>query len=489
MRLGYDEVASVLGVPGTGRDIRLARAVTDSREAGEGALFVCVKGEHVDGHDFAAQAQARGASAVLAARMTEGCSLPHLIVPDTVQALGRIAAHWRRGTRAKVVGITGTAGKTTVKEVLAHVCSLAGPTAKNEANHNNQLGMPRDMLETTGDEAFWIFEAGISREGDMDELGGILAPDLAVLLNAGAGHVEGLGERGVAWHKARLLAHLAPGGSALVCADYPELADRARETGARLHLFGSDVGGSAPAFRGRREGECPGDVPRGRYRLWLEGEEMVVAAPFLGRWGLEDTLAVASAAWLLGVDREAIREGLDGARLPQGRFTRVRRGGWDVVDDTYNANPLSMAASLEAAAILGRGAPLAFALGEMRELGDVAPAEHEALGRAAGALHPVAVFWKGGFGELVAKGLADAGCPDVYVPVEDPGDFAARFAALSERLGRGGLLLLKGSRANRLESFLDALPQGEDWKATGPARGRPTGKRGPGIGVDADVKG
>ena len=109
-----------------------------------------------------------------------------------------------------MVGITGSAGKTTVKELLAHVLSRRGKTACNALNLNNQVGMPLCMLKTDGDEDFWVFEAGISHEGDMDELGAILKPDLALILNVGAAHTEGLGERGVAWHKSRLLAHLAP---------------------------------------------------------------------------------------------------------------------------------------------------------------------------------------------------------------------------------------------------------------------------------------
>lgn len=160
LRLSYAEIAAHLGLPGSRDDRLLTTAVTDSREACPGALFVCVPGSRVDGHDFAAAAVERGAGAVLAQRPLPPVGAPVLLVPDTVTALGRIAALWRSRTRARVVGITGTAGKTTLKEVLAQVLAVRGQTARNALNHNNQIGMPRAMLATDGQEDFWVLEAG-----------------------------------------------------------------------------------------------------------------------------------------------------------------------------------------------------------------------------------------------------------------------------------------------------------------------------------------
>ena len=273
----------------TDGSVTVTSVVTDSREAVAGSLFVCIAGERVDGHDYAARAVEQGAVAVLASRPLEGLSVPVLLVQDTV---GAVAALWRGKSSARVVGITGSAGKTTVKELLAHVLSRRGKTACNALNLNNQVGMPLCMLKTDGDEDFWVFEAGISHEGDMDELGAILQPDLALILNVGAAHTEGLGERGVAWHKSRLLAHLAPEGQALVSADYDDLVREARAVFGDVLFF--TASGRPLSYRAAYAGCCDG--VHGQYRLWLDGRPCDVIAPFRGDYGTENCIAVAPGA-------------------------------------------------------------------------------------------------------------------------------------------------------------------------------------------------
>ena len=296
MRLDLAEIVRCLGcardVKVTDGSVTVTSVVTDSREAVAGSLFVCIAGERVDGHDYAARAVEQGAVAVLASRPLEGLSVPVLLVQDTVRALGAVAALWRGKSSARVVGITGSAGKTTVKELLAHVLSRRGKTACNALNLNNQVGMPLCMLKTDGDEDFWVFEAGISHEGDMDELGAILQPDLALILNVGAAHTEGLGERGVAWHKSRLLAHLAPEGQALVSADYDDLVREARAVFGDVLFF--TASGRPLSYRAAYAG-CSDGV-HGQYRLWLDGRPCDVIAPFRGDYGTENCIAVAPGA-------------------------------------------------------------------------------------------------------------------------------------------------------------------------------------------------
>ncbi|MBD5557906.1 MAG: UDP-N-acetylmuramoyl-tripeptide--D-alanyl-D-alanine ligase [Desulfovibrio sp.] len=437
----------------------LTRAVTDSREAAPGALFVCVPGARVDGHDFAASAVERGARAVLASRpLPEVVALgaPVLVVPDTVRALGRLAAYWRDKTGAKVVCVTGTAGKTTLKETLAAILAEHGKTARTPLNHNNQIGMPCAVLDTDGDEDFWVMEAGISHEGDMDELAAILRPDLALILNVGPGHTEGLGGRGVAWHKARLLAHLSPGGTALVSADYADLVAEAEATGAKPVYF-SATGVDVPYSARMGEGA-------GNFYLELAGEGLEAQTPFRGAFGAENAIAAAGAAHLLGLDAEEIRRGFAVATLPPQRCARKEFGPWRVIDDTYNANPLSMRRMLEAAAAEAGAAslPLVAVLGEMGELGADSARHHEDLGRLLGELGVAAVFWKGGHGGDVRVGLA-ATHPHAargWTEVKGPEDFAAAWQACRD-FPAGGVLLFKGSRANRLEELLAALEEKE----------------------------
>ena len=453
-------MAAVLGLPaeaasGCGGRV-LTRAVTDNREACPGALFVCVPGARVDGHDFAASAVERGAGAVLACRpLPEVAAMgaPVFVVEDTVKALGKLAAHWRDTTTAKVVCVTGTAGKTTLKETLAAILAVHGKTAKTPLNHNNQIGMPCAVLDTDGDEDFWVMEAGISHEGDMDELAAILRPDLALILNVGPGHTEGLGGRGVAWHKARLLAHLAPGGTALVSADYADLVAAAEATGASPVYF-SAAGEDAP-YSARMD-----DGTRGHYSLELAGQGIKAETPFRGAFGAENAIAAAAAAHLLGLDADEISRGFAAAELPPQRCARKKIGRWRVIDDTYNANPLSMRRMLEAAAAEAREAslPLVAVLGEMGELGAESARHHEDLGRLLGGLGLAAIFWKGGHGADVQAGLA-ATHPDavsVWTQVSGPEEFAAAWQA-AENFPEGGVLLFKGSRANRLEELLAAL--------------------------------
>lgn len=478
MRLTYNEIAARLGLSALESDIALTATVTDSREAAPGALFVCIPGSRVDGHDFVPAAVELGASAVLASRALPGAGVPVLVVEDTIKALGSIAAMWRDKTTARVVGVTGTAGKTTLKEVLAQVLSVRGKTAKNALNNNNQIGMPRAMLATDGDEDFWVMEAGISHEGDMEELSSVMRPDIGLILNVGAGHTEGLGSKGVAWHKSRLLTNLAPKGIGLVCADYPELVREARATGAGLHFFSAtgravdyraSYAGPAPAQVDGRDDAVTGiDAPddrRGLYHLWLDGSRCDVTAPFRGEYGAENVIAVAAAAHLLGLSNAEIAQGLAQSELPVQRFNQTRVGKWLLIDDTYNANPLSMRRMLDAAAERAAGRLFVPVLGEMLELGPQAAAEHEALGKHLAELKPSAVFWKGGHGENIRAGLTCGGYTGPWFEVYDAAAFAAAWAELTHTAfaenKTGGVALFKGSRGNRLECLLQTLTEPE----------------------------
>jgi len=230
MRLSFEEIVRAVdgsAVAGAAPCGIVEGVGTDSRAVKPGSLFVCIPGETFDGHDFAVKAIEAGAAALLVSRNPFDAvpPVPLILVEDTVKALGKLAHCWReRLGETRVIGLTGTAGKTTVKELLAQVLSRCGLTAKTHMNLNNQIGLPLSMLAATGEEAFWVMEAGISHPNDMDELGAILEPDLALILNVGPGHAAGLGDRGTAHYKSKLLAHLAPGGTAIISADYPDLA-------------------------------------------------------------------------------------------------------------------------------------------------------------------------------------------------------------------------------------------------------------------------
>ena len=454
--------------PLLGREEAVVESVgIDSRAVQPGQLFVCLKGERFDGHDFISDVAKMGALAIVVERLPNdpgavrgpnGNQIPLLQVSDTVHALGRLGHYHRIMADSKVVGITGTAGKTTIKELLAQVLAQKGSTAKNPLNKNNQLGLPLSMLDASGSEDFWVMEAGISLPGDMDDLGAILTPDLAIILNVGPGHTAGLGDRGVAYYKSRFLAHLAKGGIGLINADYPDLVRQARHNCGDLIMF-SAQGKDAP-YRGGYLGPASSGFNGmgGRFRLWLDGETVEADAPSRGTVGAENTIAVAAAAHLLGLSTEQIVAGLSRASLPQQRFSIDEMSGWTLIDDTYNANPLSSERMIGAAADVASGRNLILVMGEMGELGEIAREAHQSLGKMMGRTRAKAVFWKGGFVQDIEEGLASEGWRGKFFVLPEGEEKA--FADEISGLGLADpVVLFKGSRLNRLERSLNALKE------------------------------
>ncbi len=440
MRLSFDDIAGAVGgtvIPASAMPTLSVEGVsTDSRDVTPGSLFVCIPGETFDGHDFAGKAAEAGAAALLASRNPfDGTPpVPVILVEDTVKALGRLARFWRGrlGPETRVIGLTGTAGKTTVKELLGQVLGRRGTTARTRLNLNNQIGLPLSMLAATGEEAFWVMEAGISHAGDMDELGAILEPDVALILNVGPGHAAGLGDRGTAYYKTRLLSYLAPGGMAVVSADYPELVREARAVHPELVFF--SAAGRQVDYRASYV--TPAGEDKGLFRLWLDGVSLDVE----------------------GVTPVEFAAGCAAARLPKQRIACSQVRWWRVIDDSYNANPLSFARMLEAAAEMAGDRPdrpFVCVLGEMGELGALAEDEHRALGRRVAAARPRAVFWKGGHGDDVAQGLEAERYAGLFSPVASAEDFLHGFASCTAE--EGGVILFKGSRANKLEKLVEAF--------------------------------
>jgi UDP-N-acetylmuramoyl-tripeptide--D-alanyl-D-alanine ligase len=436
--------------PGLLGDRMIAAVRTDSRAVAPGDLFFCLKGERFDAHDFAAQVDEAGAAAIVASRPLEGIACPVILVPDTQIALGRLARCWRDrfGAQAggKVVAVTGTAGKTTLKELLAQTLAQTLSVAKNHKNFNNQVGLPLSMLAATGQEDAWVMEVGISQPHDMAELGAIIAPDLAVVLNIGPAHLEGLGDlSGVAKAKASLLAHLRPGGLGLCCMDYPELWAEAKALLPEVHGF--SAGNSFARYYARFEEALPGG--RGLFEIIVDGQAFWAELPACGAHFAENAAAVAGACHLLGLTTEQIASGLAAASLPDQRFCCAEAGCWRVVDDTYNANPLSMRRSIEAARLMAGEGQLVLVLGDMKELGPGAALAHQELGAVVKAAKPAAVYFQGEFAAQVATGAP--GVP--LTAVTEPGQVLAALA----KLDAGGTILVKGSRSCRMEAYAKSL--------------------------------
>ncbi len=350
---------------------------------------------------------------------------------------------------AKVVAITGTAGKTTAKELLAQTLGRVLRVAKNRKNFNNQVGLPLSMLAADGSEEIWVMEAGISKPHDMDELGAIVAPDLAIVLNIGPAHLQGLGSiAGVARAKASLFTHIKPGGRALCNMDYPELWDEARR------VFPGVVGFSArdsfAPYYARFEEPLAGG--RGLYEIIVDRQAFWAELPACGEHFAENAAAVAGACHMLGLSPEQIAAGLAAAQLPDQRFCCHEGAAWRVVDDTYNANPLSMRRSIEAARLMAGEGRLVLVLGDMGELGAEADKAHEDLGALLAVIKPDMVFFQGSHAADVARGAKAAGFGPDVTAVTAPRTVAAALTALD-----GGVVLVKGSRSCHMETYAGAL--------------------------------
>ena len=434
---------------GTTQDVCCVQ--TDSRLVQPGDLFVCIAGRNMDGHLFAAEAVKKGACAIVAHRpMDDGTpETPVLLVRNTLIALGRLAAYWRSKTQATVIGITGSAGKTTAKEMLAGILEQVGETAKNYKNFNNQLGLPLSILQCSGSERFWVMEVGISRSGDMEDLGGILRPDYVLVNNIGPCHLDGLGDiAGVARAKATLADYMTPRGVAVVNGDYPQLLEEIRTRTSRLCPFSTQ--NPASSFYGEYTGQDAEGL--GLFTLVLDGKSLTARLPVTGRDMAEDCIGVAALAHCLAVPSDTILQGL-GAYAPVGqRFCIRARGKWTLIDDTYNANPLSMQGAIQRAAQLTPEGQLVLVLGEMKELGDYAAMAHQKLGAWVRESGCRLLFFVGGHAEDVRTGLGE--WKGRFVPLTSPGHFQSAVAMLEG----GGTMLFKGSRSCRMESYLNALP-------------------------------
>lgn len=445
--------------------------VVDSRAVTPGALFVALPGEHVDGHAFTASAVAAGAVASLVGRDT---GVPGVLVDDPLVAVGLLA---RRVVTSvadlRIVGLTGSSGKTSTKDVLAALLRRLGPTVAPEGSFNNELGLPLTALRADGASRYLVAEMGARAPGNITYLCGVTPPHVGVVLNVGAAHAGEFGSREVtARTKGELVEALPPTGVAVLNADDPLVARMADRTAARVVFFGEDAGAHV-----RARDVVLDDLARPRFELETSAGRVPVSLRLHGEHHVSNALAAAAVAMELGLGLEEIAEEL-GATDAGSRWRMEvihRRDGVTLVNDAYNANPDSVRVALEALAVMGRpsrGEPRRTwaVLGEMRELGQDAPAEHEAVGRMAVRLdvsHLVAV---GEGGRMINEGAVREGAAagSAWVP-----DIAAARELLREGLRPGDVVLVKASRGVGLERLVDGLL--EDVSSS------PGGDGGPGV--------
>ncbi|WP_437741728.1 UDP-N-acetylmuramoyl-tripeptide--D-alanyl-D-alanine ligase [Sorangium sp. So ce1504] len=462
-----DELARATG----GRVLRSgpdARGVsTDSRTIAPGAAFVALAGESFDGHRFLDAAAQRGAAAFIVSREV---ALPPgggaVLVNDGLAALGALArAHrerWRTGAHPDgpraIVAIGGSAGKTTTTRTIAALLAGVGrgEVHATAGNLNNAIGLPMTLLGLEDRHRFAVVEIGTNQRGEVAALARIAGPDLAVLTSIGVEHTEGLGTlEDVAAEEGDLLAALPAEGVALGNGDDAKVVEQIERAGAARRI----TYGFGERAQIRITGRRPVGVRGTSVRIERGGEALELVVPLLGEAG-----ALAAAAAVAVVD-EAVGEPLSTERAARaaaglappgdGRLSvRELPDGTVVIDDSYNANPLSMRSSLRTAVEVAEalGKRLVLLLGEMRELGALAAAEHDALGEQVGAARPAALIAVGGEAARIARAAEAAGVRAWFAVDAD-----AAAARAQEIVERGDLVLVKGSRGIRMERIVNAL--------------------------------
>ncbi|HZH43431.1 MAG TPA: UDP-N-acetylmuramoyl-tripeptide--D-alanyl-D-alanine ligase [Lysobacter sp.] len=450
--LRLSEIARMTGGRLHGEDRTVDALATDTRvlpQAGA-ALFVALKGARFDGHDHVAAAAQGGVAAALVAREVDA-PVPQVVVADTERALADLAAAVQRGRGTKVVAITGSNGKTSVKTLTFAILERAGRAYANPGNRNNEIGLPLAVLEAPDDAEFAVYEMGAGKPGDIAYLCAIARPDVSIVNNIAPAHLERMGSLlGVADTKAAIYDALPPDGTAVINADdafAPYFAERAH--GRRLLWFGLDH----DADLGARDIEA--FETGSRFTMVTPAGEAAVELHMPGRHNVRNALAAAGLALGLGVPLATIVDGLQAARPVAGRLVTHRlAGGAHLIDDSYNANPGSLAAGIDTLAETCRatGEAAWLVLGDMRELGADGAALHAEAGRRAKGAGIARLF---ALGELSAHAADAFGAGAAHYPDHD-GLAAALAAALAQTQG-GVRVLVKGSRGSAMDRIVTAL--------------------------------
>lgn len=453
MKLNLAEISKAIG--GTlkrGVPDAIATGVsTDSRSVAEGDIFFALKGPNFDGGAFVGDAARKGAAAAVVDSAVSVVGLPErfavIEATDTLGALGRLASHVRGLSRIPFVAVSGSAGKTTTKEMIASILSVSRTVLKTEGNKNNLIGLPLTIFNLTGAHEAAVVELGISEPWEMEKLVGICRPDVALLTNIGRGHLKTLGSlEGVARAKGALFSLLPPHAVRVVNIDDPWVVRLAE--GFENIVTYSVKSKADVTVNSTRHGDGLGaaEVVYG-----VRGKALPVRFASPGATNAVNGAAAIAACLALGVSLEEMKAGLEAFKGIKGRMQVLDMDGLTVIDDTYNANPESMVSALHT--LGGSHGRKVAVLGEMLELGESSDMEHSNIGRLAGELKVEVVVAVGPSAAIVALGAKDAGAKETYAF----GDKAAALSVLKGVVRAGDTVLVKGSRGVALESVVEGL--------------------------------
>ncbi len=430
----------------------VASVSNDTRTIASGALYVAIRGENFDGHDFVSTAFDRGAAGALVASdatVVGRADRPVLRVEKPVAALGRMARGYRDSVDPVVVGVTGSVGKSTVKEMAASILSEAMPTARTQGNWNNDIGLPLSLLTMGTESCAGVFEVGMNHPGEIEQLCHVLQPDWGVITAIGPVHIEFFESvEAIAHEKAELLRALPGDGHAVLCSDDPYFDFLRRQASCAVHTVSLEGGAdynvdysSASQTLTFREASC--------------SEARTVAWCWPGRHNALNAGYAVAVACEMGLDWDVVERGLGRYQPLPMRWDVEDAGGVCIVNDAYNANPLSMRAALTAFSETPVSGAKWLVLGDMLELGAHAEPEHIALGEFVASGEWGGLVAVGALGSFIAEGARRGGCADERIWC--CGDSVDAVSVLRRETQPGDAVFLKASRGVALEEVVSGL--------------------------------
>ncbi len=451
-RLSIFQIAEFAGAVVSSGDGKrfIDKISTDSRTLKRGELFVALRGENFDGHNFVESAAKAGAAGAIVDSTWKG-KVPEnfalILAEDPLQAYQKLAANYRRSLSLKVVAITGSNGKTSTKDFAAAVLARGFRVTKTEGNFNNHVGLPRTILEATSQDEVAVWEIGMNHPGEVAALAKLAAPDVAILTNIGVAHIEFMGSReAIAVEKGALVEAVDAQGTVILNADDPFTASIAARARAKVILAGTTAG-MIRASEISQSGS-------GTDFTMLEGAHRCRAQlPVPGLHMVQNAMLAVAAGRVFGLSLEDCAAGLVAAPLTKARLQIKEIHGVQFIDDTYNANPESMKAALRTLVELDADGKRIAVLGEMGELGSESERGHREVGETAATFGIDQLITIGDLGELIAR-AAQAGGLEKTTAVISTSEAAELLGEIAEP---GDLILVKGSRSARTERVIEAF--------------------------------
>ncbi|MFT5132989.1 MAG: UDP-N-acetylmuramoyl-tripeptide--D-alanyl-D-alanine ligase [Gammaproteobacteria bacterium] len=450
IQMRLSEAAGILNAGLYAEDLLFRGCSTDTRNPCEGALFIALHGENYDGHKFVDQAIQGGAVAAMVEREFNDPSLPMMIVQDTRRAMGELASAWRTKFTLPVIAVTGSAGKTTVKEMLASILSAHAPVLSTYGNFNNDIGVPLTLFGLHGQHKFAVIEMGANHPGEIANLAAMTKPSVAVITLCAPAHIEGFGSiDGVAEAKAEIFSGLRPEGVAIINVDDQYAASwQLKASGSKQLSFGMN---STADISGRNV-ELNLASGCSQFVMTTPDGEIDIKLNLLGLHNVRNALAAAACCVAIDIPLQQIKEGLQRMQAVKGRMqSRAGIKNSRIIDDTYNANPASLEAAIQAASITSARCWLV--LGDMGELGDAAVSSHQQAGEIARAAGIERLYTLGELGEYAVQAFGTG--------ARHYTDQATLIETLVSEMGEGLTVLVKGSRAMAMEHVVHSLVQGD----------------------------